>query len=191
MLTPNLELAKDRNELTSGEVVLLQNQNTSHPACCSLPPQHTDMYTQIYNNISNHIQKDLIFKTKKASTVPGVSLFSQVLSNNIWLKFSMLQGSQASFPDISVLSLWVKETYFWLFVRLPTTLYYQTTMLKAGMHTLALISTENHNSFLLLSLLLPSPLGDRWLCRSHPSLHFDLLFTSSIFFLCPGQFQFG
>lgn len=160
----------------------------SHPVH-SPPPPHT--HTHIYNNISNHIQKDLIFPTKKASAVPGVSLFSQVLSNNIWLTFSMLQGSQASFPDISVLSLWVKETYFWLSVKLPTTLYYQTTMLKAGMHTFALISTENHNSSLLLPSLLPSLLGDRWLSRSHPSLHFDLLFTSSIFFLCPGQFQFG
>lgn len=148
-------------------------------------PKHTHMHAHMYNNISNHTEKDLIPPTKKASPVPGVSLFSQVLSNNIWLKFSMLQGSQASFPDISVLSLWVKETYFWLSVKLPTTLYYQTTMLKAGMHTFALISTENHNSSLLLSPLLLSPLGDKWLSRSHPFLHFDLLFTSSIFFPLP------
>jgi len=148
------------------------------------------MHTHLCNSISNRIQKDLIFPTKQASAVPGVSLFSQVLSNNIWLKFSTLLGSQAYFPDRSVLSLWVKETYFWLSVKLPTTLYYQTTMLKAGMHTFALISTENHNSSLLLSPRFPSPLGDKWLSTSHPSLHFDLLFTSSIFFLCPGQFQF-
>lgn len=144
------------------------------PHTCSYIKKHLKLHRK-RSDLSN---KESQCRAWSFSFLPGPS-------NNIWLKFSMLQGSQASFPDISVLSLWVKETYFWLSVKLPTTLYYQTTMLKAGMHTFALISTENHNSSLLLSPLLLSPLGDKWLSRSHPSLHFDFLFTSSIFFPLP------